>query len=78
MKSGTKLGPYQIAERIGAGGMGELYRATDTRLGRSVAFGDRLRDGDREEGVQRQEPGQPDRHNPEGRAPTQELSRRQT
>ncbi|HXV68171.1 MAG TPA: protein kinase [Nitrospira sp.] len=38
MQSGTKLGPYQIADRIGAGGMGEVYRATDTRLHRSVAI----------------------------------------
>ncbi|HXZ18394.1 MAG TPA: serine/threonine-protein kinase, partial [Candidatus Acidoferrales bacterium] len=35
--SGTKLGPYEIAAPIGAGGMGEVYRARDTRLGRDVA-----------------------------------------
>ena len=35
--SGKRLGPYQIADQIGAGGMGEVYRATDTRLGRTVA-----------------------------------------
>jgi len=35
--SGTKLGPYQIQALIGAGGMGEVYRARDTRLNRSVA-----------------------------------------
>jgi serine/threonine protein kinase len=35
---GTKLGPYDIAALIGAGGMGEVYRATDTRLGRTVAI----------------------------------------
>jgi TolB-like protein len=34
---GTKLGPYQIEAPIGAGGMGEVYRAEDTRLGRTVA-----------------------------------------
>ncbi len=31
---GTKLGPYEIIERIGAGGMGEVYRAHDSRVGR--------------------------------------------
>jgi serine/threonine protein kinase len=35
---GTRLGPYQIAAPIGAGGMGEVYRALDTRLGRDVAI----------------------------------------
>ncbi|HQR47611.1 MAG TPA: serine/threonine-protein kinase, partial [Thermoanaerobaculia bacterium] len=34
---GTKLGPYEILAAIGAGGMGEVYRATDTRLDRTVA-----------------------------------------
>src|SRR5437870_2495532 len=36
--SGTRLGPYEIVAPIGAGGMGEVYRARDTRLDRSVAI----------------------------------------
>jgi eukaryotic-like serine/threonine-protein kinase len=35
---GTRLGPYEIVSAIGAGGMGEVYRATDTNLGRQVAI----------------------------------------
>jgi Tol biopolymer transport system component len=35
---GTRVGPYEIAESIGAGGMGEVYRARDTRLERDVAI----------------------------------------
>jgi eukaryotic-like serine/threonine-protein kinase len=37
LSSGTKLGPYEIQSPLGAGGMGEVYRARDTRLDRSVA-----------------------------------------
>ena len=35
---GTKLGPYEIVAPAGAGGMGEVYRARDTRLDRTVAI----------------------------------------
>jgi Tol biopolymer transport system component len=37
LDAGTKLGPYEVVAPLGAGGMGEVYRATDTRLGRDVA-----------------------------------------
>ena len=37
LAAGTRLGPYEIFAPIGAGGMGEVYRAHDTKLGRDVA-----------------------------------------
>ena len=47
---GTHLGPFEIVARISKGGMGEVYRARDTRLGREVAIklmlGDLARRGD--------------------------------
>jgi eukaryotic-like serine/threonine-protein kinase len=37
LPAGTRLGPYEVLGLIGAGGMGEVYRARDTRLDRTVA-----------------------------------------
>jgi len=38
LDSGSRLGPYEIHALIGSGGMGEVYRAKDTRLNRDVAI----------------------------------------
>ncbi len=38
LTSGTRLGPYEIVSPIGAGSMGEVYKANDTRLDRTVAI----------------------------------------
>ena len=38
LTTGTRLGPYEIQSQLGAGGMGEVYRANDTRLDRTVAI----------------------------------------
>src|SRR6187455_1804714 len=38
LSDGTRLGPYEIVTPIGAGGMGEVYRAKDTKLNRDVAI----------------------------------------
>ncbi len=37
LAAGAKLGPYEVTGLLGAGGMGEVYRAKDPRLGRDVA-----------------------------------------
>ena len=37
LAAGSRLGPYEVLAQIGAGGMGEVYRARDTRLDRTVA-----------------------------------------
>ncbi len=38
LNAGARLGPYEITSRLGAGGMGEVYRARDTKLDRDVAL----------------------------------------
>ena len=42
LNPGTTLGPYQIDAPLGAGGMGEVYKATDTRLERAVQIAEAL------------------------------------
>ena len=43
LSNGTLLGPYEVLAPIGAGGMGEVYRARDTKLGRDIALKDPAR-----------------------------------
>jgi serine/threonine protein kinase len=38
LSPGSRLGPYEVVAQLGAGGMGEVYRATDTKLKRQVAL----------------------------------------
>ena len=40
LNAGTRVGPYEIISALGAGGMGEVYRARDTKLNRDVAIED--------------------------------------
>src|SRR5689334_6800688 len=44
LQTGTRLGPYEVLGLVGAGGMGEVYRARDTRLDRTVAIKTSTRD----------------------------------
>src|SRR4051812_45153101 len=51
LAAGTRLGPYEVLSALGAGGLGEVYRARDTRLNRAVAIKvlppELAKDGDR-------------------------------
>ena len=38
LSAGTRLGPYEVVAKVGEGGMGQVYRARDTRLDRTVAI----------------------------------------
>jgi serine/threonine protein kinase len=58
LAAGTRLGPYQLVSQIGAGGMVEVYKAADTRLGRTVAIKvlpEHLAGGSRQAGPLRRE-----------------------
>lgn len=59
LNSGDKLGPYEIAAPLGAGGMGEVYRARDTRLERMVAAHCAARDPDGGVAQSSEHPGAP-------------------
>ncbi len=48
---GNKLGPYEIVSLVGAGGMGEVYRAKDTRLDRTLQIADLRKTNDGAKGV---------------------------